>query len=97
MTPWIEKQRYIIDFTISSLLRRKVKNIGLLTLYTLIVFILASTMFFTHSIKKEAAIILQGSPEIVVQKIIAGRHDLFPISYIDSIKSIRGIANVETR
>lgn len=69
MTPWLEKQRYIIDFTISSLLRRKVKNIGLLTLYTLIVFILASTMFFTYSIKREAKLILQGSPEIVVQKI----------------------------
>lgn len=97
MTPWIEKQRYIIDFTISSLLRRKVKNIGLLTLYTLIVFILASTMFFTYSIKREAKLILQGSPEIVVQKIVAGRHDLFPVSYIDDIKSIRGVAEVEPR
>ncbi|MDD1622051.1 MAG: FtsX-like permease family protein [Methylococcaceae bacterium] len=97
MNTWIEKQRYIIDFTISSLLRRKVKNIGLLALYTLIVFILASTMFFTYSIKKEASLILQGSPEIVVQKIVAGRHDLFPISYIDEIKAIRGVANVESR
>lgn len=97
MNAWIEKQRYIIDFTISSLLRRKVKNIGLLTLYTLIVFILASTMFFTYSIKKEAKLILQGSPEIVVQKIVAGRHDLFPVEYIDEIKAIRGVAEVEPR
>lgn len=97
MNTWIEKQRYIIDFTITSLLRRKVKNIGLLALYTLIVFILASTIFFTYSIKKEAALILQGSPEIVVQKIVAGRHDLFPVSYIDEIKAIRGVADVESR
>ena len=97
MTNWIEKQRYIIDFTISSLLRRKVKNFGLLALYTLIVFILASTMFFTYSIKKEASLILKGAPEIVVQKIVAGRHDLFPVSYIDTIKKIRGVAAVESR
>jgi ABC-type lipoprotein release transport system permease subunit len=97
MKTWIEKQRYIIDFTISSLLRRKVKNIGLLMLYTLIVFILASTMFFTYSIKKEASLILKGSPEIVVQKIVAGRHDLFPVGYIDSIRKIRGVAAVESR
>ena len=97
MTNWIEKQRYIIDFTISSLLRRKVKNFGLLTLYTLIVFILASTMFFTYSIKKEASLILKGAPEIIVQKIVAGRHDLFPVSYVDTIKKIRGVAAVETR
>ncbi|MCO6428635.1 hypothetical protein, partial [Nitrosomonas communis] len=97
MNVWLEKQRYIIDFTISALLRRKVKNIGLLALYTLIVFILASTMFFTHSIKKEASLILQGSPEIVVQKIVAGRHDLFPLEQLDEIKSIRGVAHVEGR
>lgn len=97
MKHWIEKQRYIIDFTISSLLRRKVKNFGLLALYTLIVFILASTMFFTYSIKREASLILKGSPEIVVQKIVAGRHDLLPVSYIDTIKKIRGVAAVESR
>jgi len=97
MINWIEKQRYIIDFTISSLLRRKVKNFGLLALYTLIVFILASTMFFTYSIKKEASLILKGAPEIVVQKIVAGRHDLLPVSYIDTIKKIRGVAAVESR
>ncbi|WP_374090046.1 ABC transporter permease [Methylomicrobium lacus] len=97
MNAWIEKQRYIIDFTISSLLRRKVKNLGLLALYTLIVFILASTMFFTYSIKKEASLILKGSPEIVVQKILAGRHDLFPVGYIDTIRQIRGVAGVESR
>jgi ABC-type lipoprotein release transport system permease subunit len=97
MRHWIEKQRYIIDFTISSLLRRKVKNFGLLALYTLIVFILASTMFFTYSIKKEASLILKGTPEIIVQKIVAGRHDLLPVSYIDTLKKIRGVAAVESR
>lgn len=97
MNVWVEKQRYIIDFTVSSLLRRKVKNIGLLVLYTLIVFILASTMFFTYAIKREAAFILEGSPEIVVQNLVAGRHDLLPVSYLEQIKSIRGVANVESR
>lgn len=97
MKNWIGKQRYIIDFTLSSLLRRKVKNIGLLILYTLIVFILASTMFFTYSIKKEASLILKGTPEIIVQKIVAGRHDLLPLSYVEPIKNIRGVAAVETR
>lgn len=97
MTAWIEKQRYIIDFTLSSLLRRAVKNFGLLALYTLIVFILASVMFFTHSIKKEAALILQGSPEIVVQRIKAGRHDLFPVQSLEALRKIRGVASVEGR
>lgn len=97
MRAWIEKQRYLMDFTLSSLLRRKVKNLSLLLLYTLIVFILASAMFFTDSIKKEASLILHGSPEIIVQKVRAGRHELFPIRQIDRLKTIRGIASVEGR
>ena len=47
MRSWIEKQRSILDFTLSSLLRRKGKNISLFVVYTLVVFILASAMFFT--------------------------------------------------
>lgn len=54
-------------------------------------------MFFTYAIKKEASLILKGAPEIVVQKIVAGRHDLFPVSYIETIKNIRGVASVENR
>ena len=97
MREWIEKQSYIIDFTLSSLLRRKVKNLGLLALYTLIVFILASVMFFTYSIKKEASLILKGSPEIIVQKVMAGRHELFPASHIEALKKIRGASSVQPR
>lgn len=97
MNIWIEKQRYIIDFTLSSLLRRKFKNLGLLALYTLIVFILASTMFFTYAIKREAQMILKGAPEIVVQKIMTGRHDLVPIEYLDTLKKIRGVASADSR
>ena len=97
MRPWSEKQRYLIDFTLSSLLRRKVKNVGLLVLYTLIVFVLASVMFFTYAIKKEASFILRASPEIIVQKVLAGRHELFPIRQIDRLKAIRGISSVQGR
>ena len=97
MRDWIAKQSYIIDFTLSSLLRRKVKNIGLLVLYTLIVFILASVMFFSYSIKREASLILKNSPEIIVQKVMAGRHELFPLAHVETLKKIRGAASVLPR
>jgi ABC-type lipoprotein release transport system permease subunit len=94
---WIEKQRNIIDFALSSLLRRRGKNLTLLAVYTLIVFILASIFFFTSSIKKEASIILNNSPEIIVQRIIAGRHDLIPASYIPLIRKLPGVRAVKGR
>jgi ABC-type lipoprotein release transport system permease subunit len=41
--------------------------------------------------------ILKGAPEIVVQKIIAGRHDLVPIEYLQTLKKIRGVASADSR
>ena len=97
MRNWIERQKNIIDFTLSSLLRRKGKNAGLVFVYTLIVFALASIMFFTYSIKREASIILRDSPEMIVQRTIAGSHEVIPLIYMDRIKNIRGVSSVKGR
>src|SRR4030043_176446 len=97
MRKWIERQRNILDFTLSSLLRKKRKNIALLFVYTLVVFFLASVVFFTHSIRKEASIILKASPEMIIQRLDAGRHELIPVSYIERIKDIRGVSSVKGR
>ncbi len=94
---WLEKQRNIIDFTLSSLLRRKTKNIALVIVYTVVVFVLASVMFFAESIKREASIILTESPEIIVQRLVAGRQELVPAGYIEGIKKIRGVQSVSGR
>jgi len=97
MIEFIRKQAYLIDFTMSSLLRRKGKNFGLLLVYTLIVFMLASVMLFTHSLRKEAGIILQQSPEIIVQRLVAGRHALIPADYMQKMGRLRGVTSKKGR
>ena len=97
MANWIDRQRNILDFTFSSLLRRKGKTIALGLVYTLIVFVLASVMFLTYSLKREAAVILQEAPEMVVQRVSAGRQEPVPLGYIDRIKEIRGVSSVKGR
>jgi len=97
MMDFIRKQRYLIDFTLSSLLRRKGKNLGLLLVYSMIVFLLASVMLFTHSLRKEAGIILQQSPEIILQRMQAGRHALVPAAYLEKIGRVRGVTHKEGR
>ncbi len=87
----IERQRNIIDFTLSSLARRKGKNIALILAYVLLVFLLSSVMLFTYALKREASLVLKNAPEIVVQRLEAGRQDLVPLRYIDALKSIRGV------
>ncbi|MDQ5988487.1 MAG: hypothetical protein CSYNP_04247 [Syntrophus sp. SKADARSKE-3] len=97
MSSWIEAQRSILDFTISSLLRRKSKNISLFIVYTLVVFILASAMFFTQAMKRESSIILRGAPEMVVQRLLMGRYDPIPVDYLNKIRTIRGVISAEAR
>jgi ABC-type lipoprotein release transport system permease subunit len=93
----IEKQRHIIDFTLSSLLRRKGKNSALVIVYTLVVALLASVMFLTHALRSEAALVLADAPAMIVQKLVAGRYDLISLAYGEQIKTIRGVGSVRGR
>ncbi len=91
MKSWIDRQRNIIDYTLSSLLRRKRKNAALYIIYTMVVFLLSSIVFYTHSLKREAVLVLKEAPEMVVQRIVAGRHESIPVAYLDKIKDIPGV------
>ena len=93
----LERHRNIADFALSSLMRRKGKNISLLLVYTLVVFIIASVLFFIHALKHEAALILKDAPDMVVQRLSAGRQDLIPAGYGDRISAIRGVSDVTPR
>lgn len=97
MNTFLQRQRYLVDFTLSSLLRRKGKNIGLLLVYVSIIFMLASVMLFSHSLRKEAGIILQKSPEVILQRMVAGRHALIPADYLEKIGKMRGVSSKEGR
>jgi lipoprotein-releasing system permease protein len=97
MEPWIERQKNILDFTLSSLLRRKGKNLALIFVYAFIVFMLGSVLFFTHALKREASIILQEAPEMIVQRTSAGRHNPIPVQYMEAIRKIRGVQSVRGR
>ncbi|WP_127478610.1 ABC transporter permease [Sulfurivermis fontis] len=91
MSHFVRRQRYLIDFTVASLGRRKGKNLGLLGVYTLIVFLLASVMLFSQSLRREAGLLLENAPEVVVQRMVAGRHDLIPADYLERIGKVRGV------
>jgi hypothetical protein len=93
----LNRHRNIIDFALSSLLRRKMKNFSLLAVYTLIIFVIASLLFFVHALKREAALVLAGAPDMVVQRLMAGRHDLIPAAYAKKIRSIPGVSTATPR
>jgi len=93
----IEKHRHLIDFALSSLIRRKGKTFSLIIVFAWVVFLLASVMFFSRAIQQEASSVLQGSPEMIVQRLVAGRQSLIPVSYAKDIAEIRGVQHVTAR
>lgn len=93
----LSRHSNILDFALSSLLRRKSKNLSLLVVYTLIVFVIASLIFFVQALKREAAQVLKEAPDMVVQRMVAGRHDLIPAGYGEQISAIRGVTSVSPR
>jgi cell division protein FtsX len=97
MANTIEKYRSILDFTLASLMRRKGKNLSLFLVYALVVFMLGSAMFLTEALKREASLVLKDAPEMVVQRLLQGRYDPIPISYLEKIRKIRGVISAEPR
>lgn len=97
MSPSVERHRHLLDFTLSSLWRRKGKNLSLLTVYAAVVFALASVLFFTEALRREARVVLRDAPELLVQRTVAGRHDLLPEGWIATISGIRGVGAVRAR
>lgn len=97
MTPGVARFCNILDFTLAAMLRRKGKNLLLLTLFTLVIAIFASILLFTQSLRHEATLVLKEAPEIVVQRMAAGRHDLIPVTHSTRIAALPGVGAVTPR
>jgi ABC-type lipoprotein release transport system permease subunit len=93
----MEKHKKILEYTLSSLLRRKYKNLAIIAVFSFVIAVLSSILFLTHSFKVEAVNVLQDAPELIVQKISAGRHDLIPTDHIEKIRNIFGVGRVIPR
>lgn len=97
MRTWIERQRYLIDYTLAAMARRKGKNLGLLLVYTALVFLLASALLLGEALRREAAALLAGAPEVVVQRLTAGRQALVPADWLERLRAIRGVRGAAGR
>lgn len=93
----MRRQLNILEFAISSLIRRKMKCISLITLYTIIIALVASLLFFVQALKREAALLLDDAPDIVVQNLMAGRHELISATSAAKIANIPGVSEVTPR
>ena len=88
---------YLLEYAINSLLRQKYKTFFITAILTTLVFLLSSVFFITNSIKYELQSTVDALPEIVVQKIKAGRHYDIDVSVADDILGITGVNSAVAR
>jgi ABC-type lipoprotein release transport system permease subunit len=93
----MQHHRKILEYALSSLLRRKYKNLSLIVVFSFVIAVLASVLFLTHALQAEAMDVLVEAPQLIIQKVAGGRHDLISIEYIKLIKKIPGIGKVIPR
>lgn len=87
----------ILEYALSSLYRRKFKNLSIIAVYAFTIATLASILFLTQALKIEAAKVLVAAPAMVVQKLSGGRHALVPTAYGDAIRDLPGVGSVQAR
>lgn len=91
------KHLKMIEFALSSLLRRRYRSLAIILAYALTVATLASILFLTSSLKVEARHLLASSADLIVQRLSAGRHDLVPVAHGERIRGIPGVGTVGPR
>ena len=88
---------YFIEYAIGAILRQKYKSFFIITILTFLIFLLSSVFFITNSIRYELDTTVDALPEIVVQKIKAGRHYDISTDVVDKILNITGVQDVVAR
>lgn len=87
----------IFDFAIAALRRNPAKTLVVVVVYSLLVAIMASLLFYLRACRRESRHLLADSPEIIVQRVRGGRHELTPVDRADGIREIRGVGVVTPR
>ena len=88
---------YLIEYAINAILRQKYKSFFVTTVFTLLTFLLTSIFFITSSIKHELDATVDALPQIIVQKIKAGRHYDIDTDVVDNILGIAGVSDAVAR
>lgn len=88
---------YLIEYAINAILRQRFKSFFIVTVFTLLTFLLTSVFFITNSLRYELDTTVDALPQIIVQKIKAGRHYDIDTAVVDDILGISGVNDAVAR
>lgn len=88
---------YLFEFSINSLFRQKTKNIFILVLFTLLIFLVSSIFQISNGLKKELIDTVESLPQITIQQLQGGRTSNISQNKIDELLQIKGISSANGR
>lgn len=93
----MSRHRRIFAFAVSTLLQSWARNLSVVCVYASLVALIASLLLFVGALRLEARQLLRDAPELTVQRLRGGRHDLIPVDRVEEIRRIRGVGDVHPR
>ena len=87
----------LLNYALTSLLRRWKKNLALIIIYAGVVGFFSSVVLFTTALRYESQHTLSALPELWIQKLAGGRLQPMPLSLADSLQNIRGVSRIIPR
>lgn len=88
---------YLFEFSINSLLRQKTKNIFILGLFTILIFLVSSIFQISNGLKNELLNTIETLPQITIQQQKAGRTVFIEQKRIDELLQINGVSYASGR
>jgi len=87
----------ILDCAVAALRRSSSRTLVVVVVYSLVVATMASLLLYLQACRRESRVLLADSPDIVVQRVRGGRHELAPTDRADVIRRMRGVVGVTPR
>lgn len=97
MPAGLTKHINILDFTLASLWRRRMKNISVLIVFAGVIFLVASFQMVTQALTETAQQVLRSAPEITLQRMSAGRQVDIPEEYTAQLSKVFGVRDIVPR
>jgi ABC-type lipoprotein release transport system permease subunit len=97
MSSSFQLQLNILDYGLSSLWRKRLRNLSVFLVFSFVIFLLGSFQFLSSSLTGTADTLLQTVPDITVQRLSAGRQIPLLTTSPEKLGDIFGIKSIRQR
>lgn len=88
---------YTLDFALKGLIRYKTRNLSIVGLFGIIVFLFSGIDFMSNALYEETLKALQYQPSLIVQNVKAGRQVPIELGWLGKIQGIPGVSEARGR